>query len=150
MFSTLKQGNTVHVLEQTDSLSYKTGKITSIVPNYAGGMDIRIKVDDQEYEFKQVPYNQSVANNGTIVISENKENIVAEIQKLKENSETILKNKDYYEKNVEDCNNLLRQLNPTYDKEMKRDEEIDLLKQQMLSVSQSLADIKELLSKKSE
>lgn len=151
MFSTLKQGNTVHVLEQTNGLSYKTGQITGIVPNYTGGIDMKVKVDDQEYEFKQLPYNQSVAKkDGSIVVTETKDNVIAEILKLKESSETILNNRDYYENLVKDCDSLLRQIDPNYDKELRRDEEIETLKKQISNMSQSLENIEKLLLNKTE
>lgn len=151
MFSTLKQGNTVHVLEQTNGLSYKIGNITGIIPNYTGGMDMKVKVDDQEYEFKQLPYNQSIAKkDGSIVVAETKDSIIAEIIKLKESSETILNNREYYEKLIKECDILLRQIDPDYDKEIRRDEEIETLKQQISNMSQSLENIEKLLKSKTE
>lgn len=152
MFSTLKQGNIVHVLEQSDGLTYKTGKIISIVPNYTGFLDVKVKINDQEYEFKSLPYNQSVAKNGSITIGETKDHIITELKKLKEESESIIdpNNIKYHESRVKDTTDLLRQMNPVYDKEIRRDEEIDTLKQQMASMASSLANIEKLLQNKTE
>lgn len=152
MFSTLKPGNVVHVLEQADKLAYKVGKVISVAPDYTGGLVMKVKVDDQEYEFKQLPYNQSVAKNGSIIVSETKDNIITELKKLKEESESIIdsNNIKYHESRAKDATDLLRQMNPTYDKEIRRDEEIDTLKQQMASMASSLANIEKLLQSKSE
>lgn len=152
MFSTLKPGNIVHILEQTDKLAYKTGKIISIVPNYTGVLDIKVRVNDQEYEFTQLPYSQSVAKNGSIVIGETKDHIITELKKLKEESESIIdpNNIKYHESRAKDATDLLRQMNPIYDKEIRRDEEIDVLKQQMASMASSIANIEKLLQNKTE
>ena len=46
-------------------------------------------------------------------------------------SESIIdpNNIKYHESRVKDATDLLRQMNPVYDKEIRRDEEIDTLKQ---------------------
>lgn len=46
MFQTLRQGNTVYVLDQTDGVVFKSGTISEIKPTYTGGMDMRVKTDD--------------------------------------------------------------------------------------------------------
>ena len=150
MLNNLRQGTNVYVLEKTnDGLFLKEGKIVNILPSM-GGIDINVNVDDVNYEFKQVPYGQSVARYGNVIVSETKEGILSEITKLKEISEGII-NQDniaYHTKLVKECDLLMRQLNPIYDKEQKRDEEIDLLKKQMSVMSDSLANIEKLLSNK--
>ena len=107
MFSTLRQGDTVLVLEQSDKLTLHTGEIIEVLPNYTlnynynGNINMKVKINDQEYEFKKVPWNQSVAKNGKIIIGENKEVILKEVSALKENSEQILNNIDYHKQLVE-------------------------------------------------
>ena len=43
MFSTLRPSNTVYILEQSDRLILKTGTITSMIPNYTGSIDMKVK-----------------------------------------------------------------------------------------------------------
>lgn len=155
MFSNLRQGNTIYVLEQSDRLRLKTGKITDNHPNYTGGMDMKVKVDEYEYELKQLPYNQSFAKNGSIIVSENLDTILNEVRNLKAECENKVNNMDYYNQTIEDCDAILRKNDASYDKELKRDEEIDDLKRQneeltkqIQSMAQSLSNMEKLLSNK--
>lgn len=152
MLNNLRQGANVYVLEKSEGLSLNEGKIVSATPNIAGGIDIKVKVDEQDYDFKQVPYGQSIATYSNAIVSETKDGMLAEIAKLKETSEAIVdpNNIKYHERMIQECDNLLRQWNPSYDKEKKRDEEIDLLKKQMTVMSQSLSNIEKLLSNKND
>lgn len=152
MFSTLRQGDTVLVLEQLDKLTLNTGEIIEILPtytpnyNYNGNINMKVKINDQEYEFKKVPWNQSVAKNGKIVIGENKEVILKEVSALKENSEQILNNIDYHKQLVRDCDAILRENDTYYNSTVKHDEEINDLRNQINDMSKSLAKIEKLLS----
>lgn len=150
MFGTLRQGDTVLVLEQSDKLTLNTGEITELLPNYApnysGNINMKVKINGQEYEFKKVPWNQSVAKNGKIIIGENKDVILKEVLALKENSEQILGNIDYYKQLIKDCDTILRKNDTYYNSTVKHDEEINDLKNQINDMSKALAKIEKLLS----
>lgn len=150
MFGTLRQGDTVLVLEQSDKLTLNTGEITELLPNYTpnynGNINMKVKINGQEYEFKKVPWNQSVAKNGKIIIGENKDVILKEVSALKENSEQILSNIDYYKQLIKDCDTILRKNDTYYNSTVKHDEEINDLKNQINDMSKALAKIEKLLS----
>lgn len=152
MFGTLRQGDTVLVLEQSDKLTLNTGEITELLPvypqnyNYSGNINMKVKINGQEYEFKKVPWNQSVAKNGKIIIGENKDVILKEVSALKENSEQILSNIDYYKQLIKDCDTILRNNDTYYNSTAKHDEEINDLKNQINDMSKALAKIEKLLS----
>lgn len=150
MFGTLRQGDTVLVLEQSDKLTLNTGEITELLPNYTpnynGNINMKVKINGQEYEFKKVPWNQSVAKNGKIIIGENKDVILKEVSALKENSEQILGNIDYYKQLIKDCDTILRKNDTYYNSTVKHDEEINDLKNQINDMSKALAKIEKLLS----
>lgn len=155
MFQNLRQGNTVYILEQNNHLTLKQGKIVKIEPNYTGSLDIKVKADDQEYELKQLPYNQIIANNGSLIISENLDSILNEVRKLKTDSEDKINNHDYYIQTAQDCDEILKKYDKSYAKEQQRQEEIDNLKQQnkdlknqISAMAQSLSNIEKLLSVK--
>lgn len=155
MFSNLRQGNSVYVLEQTDHLTLKVGKIIDNKPNYAGTMDMKVKVDDKEYELTKLPYNQNIANSGSLIVTENKNDALNEVRKIKANSENIVNNFDYYKQNIEDCDIILKEYDSAYAKEQKQQEEINGLKQQneelksqISNMAQSLSNIEKLLSNK--
>lgn len=147
MLNQLKPGNIVYVLEQSDNLSMNTGRIVNVTPNYTGNVDMEVKVNDQSYKFQQIPYNQSVVKNNSVIVAENKDLILTEVKKIKEESEKILNDIPYYENRSKQCDEILRQNDTTYDKELKRDEEISQLKDQMSAMQQTLASIEKLLNK---
>lgn len=147
MLTQLKPGNVVYVLDQTDKFNLGTGQIVNVTPNLTGGIDMEVKVNDQNYKFQQVPFNQSVVKNDFVIVSETRDQLLEEVKKLKEESDKVLSNVSYYEKRSKQCEEILRQNNPTYDKELKRDEEISQLKDQMSAMQQSLANIEKLLNK---
>lgn len=154
MFSNLRQGQTVYILDQ---LKIKKGVIVENKPNYTGTMDMKVKTDDQEYELSKLPYNQSVANNGSLVISENLDSILNEVRKLKADADEKVNNYDYYKETSESCAAILRQYDSSYNKEYERDKEIENLKQQneelkqqIGTMAQSLSNIEKLLSNKNQ
>lgn len=147
MLNQLKPGNIVYVLEQSDNLSMNTGRIVNVTPNYTGNVDMEVKVNDQTYKFQQIPFNQSVVKNNSVIVAENKDLILTEVKKIKEESEKILNDIPYYENRSKQCDEILRQNDTIYDKELKRDEEINQLKDQMSAMQQTLASIEKLLNK---
>lgn len=149
MLTQLKPGNTIYVLEQQEDLKLSTGKVVNVMPSYTGNVDMEVKVNDQTYKFQQVPFNQSVVKNDFVIIGETKDQILNEVKKIKEDSDKILDNISYYKSRSKQCEEILRQNNPTYDKELKRDEEINQLKDQMSAMMGSLANIEKLLNKQS-
>lgn len=147
MLNQLKPGNIVYVLEQSDNLVMSTGRIVNVTPNYTGNVDMEVKVNEQSYKFQQIPFNQSVVKNNSIVVAENKDLILTEVKKIKEESEKILNDIPYYENRSKQCDEILRQNDTIYDKELKRDEEINQLKDQMSAMQETLANIEKLLNK---
>lgn len=147
MLNQLKPGNIVYVLEQSDNLSMNTGRIVNVTPNYTGNVDMEVKVNEQSYKFQQIPFNQSVVKNNSVIVAENKDLILTEVKKIKEESEKILNDIPYYENRSKQCDEILRQNDTIYDKELKRDEEINQLKDQMSAMQETLANIEKLLNK---
>lgn len=165
MFSALRQGNTLYILDKTDGTELKVGQVVSVSspvtkyvpsnPQLGIGMntetvvDISAKVGDETFDFKQLPSGQSMANYGKAVVSETREALVPEVDGIMNESLRII-DKDniaYHTKRAEQCENILRTLNPAYAKEQERDEEIQSLKSRFDGVEQSLANIERLLSK---
>lgn len=147
MLTQLKPGNKVYVLDQTEKLTLITGQVVNVTPNITGNVDMEVKVNEQTYKFQQVPFNQSVVRNDLVIVSETEDQILSEVKKIKEDSDRILDNIPYYETRSKQCEEILRQHNPSYDKELKRDEEINELKDQMSAMQQTLANIEKLLNK---
>lgn len=148
MFSSLRPGTTVYVLEQKDKVTLEQGQVVQVIPSYVGAVDMKICIGDKNYELKQLPYSKSIAKNGELIISENLQDLLKEVSKLKENSESIVNNIEYYKNVITDCSEILANNDPQFAKNKQRDEELTTLKEQVASMQQSLTDIQKLLTSK--
>ena len=100
MFSGLRQNSIIYVLEKKhgdgERVSLRIGQVLSVSnpqpkyqPNYqlgAQGMettvDITVKFQDEQMEFKQLPSTAQIANCGDLVLSESHDAIDAEVQAM--------------------------------------------------------------------
>ena len=139
MFSALRQGSIVYILEKQDGLVLKNGRVVTytspqftnnIYPNNSnvfGFVNITVDVDGKSLEFNNLPANQNIApyNGGMTVISESKEAIITEVENTINNSKSVIEGRSYHEKIIVDGENILKDLNPHFAKEKERDEEIN-------------------------
>lgn len=165
MFSTLRQGAAIYILDKGDNPQLKIGQVESVsapqpkvtIPNYTGmafnnetTIDIRVKVDNEMLDFQKIPTNLSVAPLGNIVISDNRDDMLTAVDGFMQNSRQILENIDYHKKVVEACDSMLVKLNPAYAKDKERDHAIDTLKAEIAEVRGefrgAVSEIKNLLS----
>ena len=165
MFSALRQGNPFYILEKGDKLALKVGQVESVSlpkpkyntynPSLTFNMnmemvvDITVKVNEEKLEFKQIPSNLSIANFGDkgVVISESREAMTAEIDGMLQSSRQILNSTSYHEKVITSCEEMLKQLNPSFAKEQERDDAIETLTTQVNSIQSEFGSIKGDVSK---
>lgn len=163
MFSALRSGSTIYILDKNENLQLKTGTVESVSvvrpmyktynPTVSFGtnmqtvVDISVKVDDQRIQFECVPSNLSVHSNGNITISENREAMIQEVDSMLQNSKNILQSIDKNKEIISQCENILKELNPVYAKEQERDDAISGLTEQVNSMQGVLSRLEELLIK---
>ena len=98
MFSALRQGYTVYVLEKGDTLSIKIGQVESVTqprPKYStynptvgfGAnmetiVDVIVRIDNEKKEFIGVPSNLSIHSYGNYVLSESKDSMINEVESM--------------------------------------------------------------------
>lgn len=155
MFSALKQGSIVHILEKTDRLVYKTGQVitasspqfpsTVYTPNQpvGGVINITVNVGGNKMDFSNLPAGQNITNynNGTTIISESKEAIDVALNNLMAEHQNIIDSYDYSKQIIADGEDIKKLLNPNFAKEKKRDEEIDNLHKQVKDMDDKLTRI---------
>ena len=113
MFSALRQGSTVYIVEKTkDGLVCKTAPVSSVsspqFTNYLNGQfggTINISVNDNgnNRDFGGLPSNENIVryNNGAVIVSESREAIITEVDNLVRTSESVLTEENLsYHKNV--------------------------------------------------
>ena len=157
MFSALSQGSPIYILDKTSSPKYNIGEIVGVSypktnPYNLGPqntVDIKVKIEGEVQEFSSIPSINSIVsyNNGKIVISETKQGIQNEVESILSNSKQILNNIDNYKKNVEECEEILKQLNPQFAIDKERDERLSNLENRFDGFESKLDKIFNLVQK---
>lgn len=155
MFSALNQGNLVYILDKSEGLQYKVGEITSTtLPQFSSdgsGMTIKlnVKTDTGITEYSNIPSTATSVsyNSGKIIIAESKQYIQSEVEGILHNANHIIEHISEYQKQIVQCEEILKELNPQYAKDKARDEDITGLKQEVSSIKEDIAKILEAVSK---
>lgn len=155
MFSALRQGAPLYILEKGDTPVVKIGQIEGITQprfNPSAGIgativDIAVKIDNERKDYIGVPSNASVHGYGNIIISESKEAMIQEVEGMMQTSKSVLDNLDYHRNMVKSCEDLLKQLSPTYAKQQERDDAIESLKNEVGSLKADMSKMIALLTK---
>lgn len=164
MFQNLRQGNTLYILEKSETPILKLGEVINVgtpTPVYntqTAGLTmgfqpkmevlVRAKVDDKEGDFAHLPTDQSVHDYGTMIVTDSREAMLSEVDSMKQRSQHILDTVDYHKEVVDACDGMFKTLNPNYAKERERDEAIDTLNERMSGIEEELSKVVKLLTKK--
>ena len=160
MFSTLRKGASIYILDKTSKPEVKIGYVDNVTlprpmyPTYNPAVslgtnmqrvvDITVRVDDDKKEFC-VPADLSIHTYGDYTLSESKEAMISEVDSLMKNSQDILDSIDKEKQNVAAYQNILKTLNPVYAKEQERDTAIESLTQQVDGIHSALERLETLL-----
>lgn len=162
MFSGLRQGSALYVLDKSKEPKIITGYVERVsiphpmYPNYnpsvsfganlQTAVDIVVKIGDDRKEFIGVPSTSIIHSYGDYVLSEQKDSMIQEVTTMLENSKSILANVEQHKSNIEACEKILKELNPVYAKEQERDEAIDNISGRMDRIEGILARLENKLS----
>lgn len=162
MFSSLRQGTALYVLDKSEEPKVLMGiveRISAPHPMYQGynpavsfganlqtAVDIVLKVGNDKKEFVGVPSNATIHSYGDYVLSESKDSMIQEVTAMLENSKSIIANVDQHKSNISACEKILKELNPVYAKEKERDEAIDTISVRMDRMEDILARLEHKLN----
>jgi len=158
MFSGLRQNGLFYILEKGEELKLKIGQVVSMTnpqPKYGQFgyntqpemvVDVKVKVDEEILEFKQLNANASIANSGSVIVSDSKEAMSAEVEGLLHTSKGILDSVGYHEKVLASCDGILRDLNPSFKKEKEHEEKMTMLEGEVVGIKDTLRDMMSMLS----
>ena len=155
MFSALRQGSTIYILEKGENPTLKIGQVISITqPNYTNNflmngatIDINVKVGNDSMDFRNVPSSNSITTYNNVIIAETKELMSNEVDNMLSNSQSIVDSVPYHNNVISACEGILRDLNPRFAKEKERDEDINNLKTKIGGIETKMDKILTLLSK---
>lgn len=142
MFQGLRTNSLFYVLDKGENPNLQIGQVVSVsnpqtrYPSFNNGftpqpmetvVDVKVKLGDEEVDFKQLPANGQIANDKNLVVSDNKDAMSAEVDAMLRQSKAILESVDYNKRVVESCEGMLQQLNPQIAKEKEQTEKISKL-----------------------
>lgn len=142
MFQGLRTNSLFYVLDKGENPNLRIGQVVSVsnpqtkYPAFNNGftpqpmetvVDVKVKLGDEEVDFKQLPANGQIANDKSLVVSDNKDAMSAEVDAMLRQSKAILESVDYNKRVVESCEGMLQQLNPQIAKEKEQTEKINKL-----------------------
>ena len=142
MFQGLRTNSLFYVLDKGENPNLRIGQVVSVsnpqtkYPTFNNGftpqpmetvVDVKVKLDDEEVDFKQLPANGQIANDKNLVVSDNKDAMSAEVDAMLRQSKAVLESVDYNKRVVESCEGMLQQLNPQIAKEKEQTEKINKL-----------------------
>ena len=158
MFSTIRQNNSIYILDKQHSPVLKRGIVESVSPqrskvgSFYGQpldmvVDMTVNIEGTSRKFENIPANLSIVNDGNIVLSETKEAMSTEVDSMLSVSRQIVDSVEYHKDVIEKCEQILKDLNPQFAKDKMQEEKITSLEDRMKGVESNLGDIKDMLSK---
>ena len=151
MFSTLRKGATVYILDRSADPTVNVGYIENVstphpmYPTYMQTVvDITMRIGNEKKEFS-VPSTLTIHSYGDYTISESKEAMIQEVDALLQDSKNVINSVDKHKKSIESYESILKELNPVYAKESERDSRIDNLAEQVDSMQDTLKRLESFL-----
>ena len=141
---TLKIGQVISVSNPQPKFPYQPGQFN---PQLETTVDVKVKMQDGEAEFKQLPSNGQIANSDNLVVAESREAMNAEIEAMLRHSKEVLESKEYHEKVVTNCEQMLGVLNPQIAKEKAQEQRIGNLEADVSGMKGTLSNIETMLQR---
>lgn len=163
MLHGLRQGAELYVFYKGE-LRYEILEVVSVsnpvpqFPTYTAGMpvaqpsrivDIQARRGDETVKFEKVPADVPVADFGPtsgIVLSENRDAILAEIVALRKRSERNLLERPRDEKIVAECKRMEQELNPDLMREAQNTHRLDMMEQRLNGLSDGMSTLEGLMA----
>jgi hypothetical protein len=111
-------------------------------------VDVRVKVGDNILTFEKLPASSVIADfaaaSQNMVVSSNRDNIRTEVEIMLGQSKSVIESVNYHESVIVECDNILKELNPSYVKDQNQEAEIKELKAQISELKNQLGGIDEI------
>lgn len=154
MFQSLRPNSQIFIFYKGDNPRLEKGYIISspvsrpkyqMTTNFNQAetvVDLSAKVNGQIINYNNLPAQLDIAdsfsNGETIVVSDNKEAMNAEILSVKQKSIDIINSIEYHNKLIESCDLILSELNPEFAEKKAQQDEINILKTQMTDMASKM------------
>lgn len=156
-FSTLRTNDTVFILHKdaTPSLDIaQVDKVTTPIPNFntfnqnnVYTVDITVRIGEQFITYSKLPGTADIADwgtNGNLVIATSRDTINNEINNLLKQSSDIINSLPFHQSRIKELQKISEQLNPEIAEKAKQQNDINSLKTQVASLSDSIKQLMEI------
>lgn len=155
MFSGLRQGSQVFIMNKENTLEVVIGTVSKILTPLTytaypqSNIDIEVRIGDRTCEFKQLPSSSSIVNynNGKTVISDSRELMCSEVETMQKTSKEILEHIPYHKDVLEKCEEMLKVLNPQFAKQKEQEDKINNLECKVNTVENKIDDLSVMIKK---
>lgn len=162
MFQSLRQNSQVYIFHKSEKPFLEIGTVVNIpttkskygLPQTFGQtqemvVDLVVKTDKQTLNYNGLPANLEIAdsfsNGESVVVSDNRAAINAEILSYKQKSIDTINSINRHKDIVHTCEEILNNLNPEYAEKKQQQNEINTLKNQITDVSKTLTNLTEMV-----
>ena len=158
MFQSLRPNSPIYILHKGDNPLFEIGTVTNVTPprsKYGVAnsfspsqdliVDIIVKVKDTPINYNGIPATADIAdfysNDESVVISDNKEAINAEVLNLKKKSSDVINSIDLHKHLEEEYDKILQEINPDIAEKQLQRNEISALKTQMSEMNKNMSEL---------
>lgn len=146
MFSNLRTNSQLYIFHKGSNPYVEIGQVVSVsqpVPKFQVTnfmqpqelvVDIVVKINESNVTLQKLPANLDIADQGpegNIVITTSREAMNAEIDAYRQKSLSVINSIDHHKKIIQDCEQLLQNLNPEFAQQAQQKHELDTLKLQV-------------------
>lgn len=160
MFQSVRPNSPIYVFHKGDNPHLEIGYVTNqpvarpkyqVPPTFGQAqemiVDLNVKINGQTLNFNSIPAQADIAdsfsNGESIVISDSKEAMNAEILSLKQKSIDIINSVDFHKKLISNCDSVLSDLNPEFAEKQLQRIEIDGLKNKVEEMTKNISELME-------
>lgn len=160
MFQSVRPNSQIFILHRGDTPNIEMGVVTNQpmarpkyqLPATFGQpqelvVDLVVKVNDRTVNYNNLPAQSDIAdsssNGESIVISDSRDAMNAEILNLKQKSTDIINSVDFHRGLLEQYDKIIAQLNPEFAEKQEQRQELDTLRAQMAEMSRSISALME-------
>lgn len=160
MFQSVRPNSPIYVFHKGDNPKLEVGYVSNqpvarpkyqVPPTFGQAqemiVDLNVKINGQTMNFNNIPAQSDIAdsfsNGESIVISDSKEAMNAEILSLKQKSIDIINSIDFHKKLISNCDSVLSELNPEFAEKQAQRIEIDGLKNKVEEMTKNISELME-------
>lgn len=113
-------------------------------------VDVVVNIGGQNTNLQGLPAGADIADfgqNGNIVVSCSRDAMNGELSTLRQKSVDILNSVEYHKGMIESCDKMLNALNPEFAAKQQQEQEIDMMKQQIATMTQNMNTLMQMNQK---